>query len=134
LPTSIHILHAQPARIVATMTKISVATSEIPVILLKTRNTPNDGYEEYFNHTTPSAPSLETIRFKPTFIPVLEHTPNTENLRTIEALLTSGRLKDEYGGMIFTSQRAVEEWRDVVNKVESGTVRWPCAIYRSKLI
>jgi uroporphyrinogen-III synthase len=133
LPTSIYTIHAQLARIVATMTKSSVATSEIPVILFKTRNTPNDGYEEYFNHTTLSAPSLETIRFKPIFIPVLEHTPNTENLRPIDALLRSGKLKDEYGGIIFTSQRAVEGWRDVVNKVESGTVRWPCAIYRSEL-
>jgi uroporphyrinogen-III synthase len=105
------------------MTNTVMANSEIPVILLKTRNTPNDGYEQYFNSTTCLAPSSGTIRFKPTFIPVLEHTPNTENLGRIEGLLKSGKLKDEYGGMIFTSQRAVEGWRDVVSHVESGMVR-----------
>jgi len=58
------------------------------------------------------------VSFLPHFIPVLEHRPNTKNLRTLEQLLKSGTLGDKYGGMIFTSQRAVEAWADVVKGVE----------------
>ncbi len=92
--------------------------AEIPVLLLKTRTTPDDGYEEYF--TTAPATSGPRMRFKPVFVPVLEHTPNIENLEKIERLLRHRELKREYGGMIFTSQRAVEGWRGVVERVENG--------------
>ena len=89
---------------------------EIPVLLLKTRTVPEDGYEDYFS--VPVMVEKGVMKFKPVFVPVLEHTPNAENLERLEALLRSGELKRRYGGMIFTSQRAVEGWRGVVERVE----------------
>lgn len=61
------------------------------------------------------------MEFKPIFVPVLEHTPNSENLARLEEMLRSGQLKEKYGGMIFTSQRAVEGCRGVVERVEVGS-------------
>lgn len=96
--------------------------AQIPVILLKTKSQPHDGYEEHFlpppNLTVPE--SRTGIRFTPEFIPVLEHRQNTDNLGQLAELLQAGRLKEKYGGMIFTSQRAVEAWADTVAQVESG--------------
>ncbi|KIX00951.1 uncharacterized protein Z518_10017 [Rhinocladiella mackenziei CBS 650.93] len=86
----------------------------IPVLLLKTRSQPQDAYEEYFS-THSEGPSLV---FLPQFVPVLEHRPNVRNLEVLELSLKGGTLRKKYGGMIFTSQRAVEAWADVVKKVE----------------
>jgi uroporphyrinogen-III synthase len=84
----------------------------IPVVLLKTKSTPGDSYEECFS----SEP------FTPTFVPVLEHRPNVQNLDFIRSLLLGGKLgrdhNAKYGGMIFTSQRAVEGFARVVDEVE----------------
>ena len=91
---------------------------EVPVLLLKTRTQPKDGYEDYFNSSSVSA--HDSVRFKPIFVPVLEHQPNNENLDRLKQLLKSERLNQEYGGMVFTSQRAVEGWRGIVEDVESG--------------
>ncbi len=98
----------------------------IPVLLLKTRSHPHDTYEEYFSGSRSTTTSdagvtskVETaVVFSPEFVPVLEHRPNTENLTQLEQLLGSGRLAGRYGGMIFTSQRAVEAWADVVKRTE----------------
>lgn len=86
------------------------------MLLLKTRTVPDDGYDDYF--TTQPADSGARVRFKPIFVPVLEHMPNTQNLVRLEDLLRAGEPKRRYGGMIFTSQRAVEGWRGVVERVE----------------
>ena len=83
---------------------------KIPVLLLKTKSVPNDGYEEHFS--TPDSP------FVPSFVPVLEHQPNEENLQRIKSLLRERKLNEEYGGMIFTSQRAVEGFARVVGELE----------------
>ncbi|KIW11534.1 hypothetical protein PV08_10835 [Exophiala spinifera] len=102
--------------------------STIPVLLLKTRSSPYDAYEEYFasssllpTSSTPSpSPSVAdggSGTFQTHFIPVLEHRPNAPNLEGLAELLRSGNLQDKYGGMIFTSQRAVEAWTDVVQRV-----------------
>ena len=95
----------------------------IPVLLLKTRTVPDDGYDEYFS--TQPADLEGRVKFRPIFVPVLEHMPNAENLQRLEGLLRDGQLKERYGGMIFTSQRAVEGWRGVVERFEgeSGMVR-----------
>jgi uroporphyrinogen-III synthase len=84
--------------------------SKIPILLLKTKSIPTDNYEEHFS--TPKSP------FVPSFVPVLEHQPNEENLRRIKSLLKERRLNEEYGGMIFTSQRAVEGFARVVGELE----------------
>jgi hypothetical protein len=87
---------------------MSSLPDRIPVLLLKTRSTPHDSYDEYFSNEP----------FTPTFVPVLEHSPNLQNLDSIRSLLQGGKFgRDDnakYGGMIFTSQRAVEGFAKVV--------------------
>jgi hypothetical protein len=87
----------------------------IPVLLLKTRSTPVDTYDEYFSNEP----------FTPTFVPVLEHRPNIENLEFVRSLLLDGKLGREhnakYGGIIFTSQRAVEGFAKAVDQAEADS-------------
>ncbi|EXJ60114.1 hypothetical protein A1O7_04266 [Cladophialophora yegresii CBS 114405] len=96
-------------------------SSTVPVLLLKTRSQPHDAYEEYFSGFRDGGGrgELSTLVFRPEFVPVLEHRPNSENLAGLVKLLSEGRLSEQYGGMIFTSQRAVEAWADVVKRVET---------------
>jgi len=76
-----------------------------PILLLKTRSTPHDGYSDLFTPPT----------YAPTFVPVLEHRYNTENLTYVRKLL-QGDASKAYGGFIFTSQRAVEGFAKVVQE------------------
>src|SRR5881398_1848841 len=82
----------------ATMTT-TASSCKTPVFLLKTKSSPHDGYEEYFSVSG---------RYDPIFVPVLEHRFHDANLRTVRDLFISGAVGREYGGLIFTSQRAVE--------------------------
>ncbi len=97
------------------MAQLTSESDHIPVLLLKTRSTPADSYEEYFS----SKP------FTSTFVPVLEHRSNAQNLDYIRSLLAEGRFGRHsdavYGGMIFTSQRAVESFTKVVGDVETNS-------------
>ncbi|GLA59998.1 hypothetical protein AtubIFM54640_011423 [Aspergillus tubingensis] len=87
-----------------------------PIILLKTKSTPHDNYSDYFHHPTSN--------YTPTFIPVLSHNFHTERLRSIRELFTSGQLlpsqknSRKYGGLIFTSQRAVEGFGRVLAELD----------------
>lgn len=91
------------------------------ILLLKTKSTPHDHYADLFS----------TRGFAPTFVPVLEHRLHEENLRRVHELFISGAFgpvdsessttsskiskssgringsERKYGGLIFTSQRAV---------------------------
>ena len=79
----------------------------IPILLLKTRSYPNDSYEAYF--TTASPP------FASYFVPVLHHTYSAPVLAKVRTLLLSPSiLGEQYGGLIFTSQRAVEAFGSVL--------------------
>ncbi|KAL4910759.1 hypothetical protein BDW74DRAFT_172227 [Aspergillus multicolor] len=84
------------------------------ILLLKTKSSPHDGYEEFFS-------SQES---KPTFIPVLSHNFHTQNLSGIKGLLENGSLRPgpdrRYGGLIFTSQRAVEAFAEMVGGVDEA--------------
>ena len=97
------------------MARFTGASQHIPVLLLKTRSTPADSYEEYFS----SKP------FTCTFVPVLEHRSNVQNLDYVRSLLAEGKLGRHsdalYGGLIFTSQRAVESFAKVVEEVEANS-------------
>ncbi|XRM40744.1 uroporphyrinogen-III synthase [Aspergillus tubingensis] len=90
-----------------------------PIILLKTKSTPHDNYSDYFHHPTSN--------YTPTFIPVLSHNFHTERLRSIRALFTSGELLPsqkndrKYGGLIFTSQRAVEGFGRVLAELDADS-------------
>lgn len=83
-----------------------------PVFLLKTKNTPHDGYDEYFSSTG---------RYEPSFIPVLEHRFNDANLDIVRDLFVSGQICEKYGGLIFTSQRAVEGFTRMIKSEVGGT-------------
>lgn len=94
-------------------------TNKPPIILLKTKSTPHDNYSDYFHQPTSN--------YTPTFIPVLSHNFHTERLRSIRALFTSGQLLPsqknndrKYGGLIFTSQRAVEGFGRVLAELDDG--------------
>ncbi|OJZ81195.1 hypothetical protein ASPFODRAFT_146310 [Aspergillus luchuensis CBS 106.47] len=94
-------------------------TNKPPIILLKTKSTPHDNYSDYFHQPTSN--------YTPTFIPVLSHNFHTERLRSIRALFTSGQLLPsqknndrKYGGLIFTSQRAVEGFGRVLAELDDA--------------
>jgi len=91
-----------------------------PVFLLKTKSVPNDGYEEQFNAVK------EGRQFQPVFVPVLEHQLLEEGLKVVRDALRNkdiGRQAGaKYGGLIFTSQRAVEAFAKLV---EEGQGTYP---------
>jgi uroporphyrinogen-III synthase len=101
--------------------------NQIPVYLLKTISAPSDGYETHFA-------SPENGNFKPIFVPVLEHIFRDDALRklrlsgerfafaggspaTARQIATHNPAK-RYGGLIFTSQRAVDAFTIVVAKLD----------------
>ncbi|CCT67415.1 related to uroporphyrinogen III synthase [Fusarium fujikuroi] len=90
--------------------------SEIPVLLLKTRSSPGDSYEDLFSESNVNASG-----FAPQFVPVLLHQFHSDGMNEVAALLRDRRIGNqkhhEYGGLIFTSQRAVEAF---VKLVEDG--------------
>lgn len=104
-----------------------------PILLLKTRSSPHDGYEDLFSQ-----------HYDPTFVPVLEHRFHTGNLNKVRDLFVSGAFGDttpndqisgngnsnsnetehenrKYGGLIFTSQRAVEGFAKMIEDEKDGT-------------
>jgi len=91
-------------------TSTSCSEKGIPIFLLKTRSIPHDGYEEKFS----------TSQFVPEFVPVLEHRMIEEGLDVVKELLGNKRIgagqDRKYGGMIFTSQRAVEAFAKLVDE------------------
>lgn len=90
---------------------------KISILLLKTKSFPHDGYERYF-----AAPDVETRgwAFQPIFVPVLEHRFLDEALTIVTCLLKEKQISSgesaRYGGLIFTSQRAVEAFAKVVEE------------------
>ncbi|KAM0245586.1 hypothetical protein ACHAQJ_010512 [Trichoderma viride] len=96
----------------------------VPVLLLKTKSSPSDAYEELF-----SAPNHNPL-FEPTFVPVLQHKfeeAGVDRLRTLLRQKRIGTSPDcEFGGLIFTSQRAVEAFAHVVREDEAAdSPEWP---------
>ncbi|KAK5060979.1 hypothetical protein LTR84_007520 [Exophiala bonariae] len=112
--------------------------ASVPLFLLKTESQPHDSYLDHFSalqlpktpghpshaHTqdasfsSDTAASSATPSFHPLFVPVLEHHPNIRNLDWLQDRLRSEELGQKYGGMIFTSQRAVEAWTEVVKRMK----------------
>ena len=88
----------------------------VPVLFLKTKSTPNDSYEELFSSTE------LTQRFAPQFVPVLSHAFQEDGLNKLGSLLQEGQISKHdnciYGGLIFTSQRAVEAFTHVVKHAQ----------------
>lgn len=96
-----------------------VFSKKIPVLLLKTKSSPTDAYEDYFL-------KVQNGRFEPIFVPVLEHRFRGDSLVRIRTLIEDGdfrssrKRKRTYGALIFTSQRAVEAFASVVKDIRDG--------------
>lgn len=104
---------------------------QVPVYLLKTRSSPTDAYEDYFS-------KLDDGRYRPVFVPVLEHMFRDDALRTLrrsaERFAFAGgseataRQKathnpaKRYGGLIFSSQRAVDAFATVIAKLDPNKI------------
>ncbi|XDG04846.1 hypothetical protein ABKA04_004461 [Annulohypoxylon sp. FPYF3050] len=95
---------------------------KVPVLLLKTISTPTDAYQDIFS--TPR----ESFSFEPTFVPVLQHRFEDDGIQQFEKLLRERRINktsdSAYGGLIFTSQRAVEAFAKLVDEYK-GDENWP---------
>jgi uroporphyrinogen-III synthase len=91
----------------------------IPVLLLKTKSSPTDAYEDLFSSQSTSKPS-----FAPTFVPVLQHRFEDTGVNRLRDLLRRKRIGTspdcDFGGLIFTSQRAVEAFSHVVREDEAS--------------
>lgn len=80
-------------------------------MLLKTKSSPTDAYEDIFSQPH------DGLSFEPTFVPVLEHKFDEYGMKTVKHALDVGKMgsdQDNFGGIIFTSQRAVEAFTRVV--------------------
>ncbi|KAF9770636.1 hypothetical protein IL306_011796 [Fusarium sp. DS 682] len=98
--------------------------SKIPVLLLKTRSNPGDSYEDLFSES-----NINGIGFAPQFVPVLLHNFLDDGMKEVAALLRDRRIGNqehhEYGGLIFTSQRAVEAFVKLVEDGKAGDTPKP---------
>ncbi|KAJ4356983.1 uroporphyrinogen-III synthase [Ascochyta clinopodiicola] len=88
-----------------------------PILLLKTKSAPTDTYEELFS-------TCDNSQFAPVFVPVLEHRFKRDALDTVRQHIinrgfvpTSQNGLSTYGALIFTSQRAVEAFNEVVEDI-----------------
>jgi uroporphyrinogen-III synthase len=93
------------------------AQGRIPIFLLKTKSIPVDTYEEHFA-------SLEDGRYIPFFVPVLEHRFKQDALDQVRQHIVNGDFTSpdgaaapKYGALIFTSQRAVEAFTNIVEAI-----------------
>ncbi|KAF4589350.1 Uroporphyrinogen-III synthase [Ophiocordyceps camponoti-floridani] len=98
----------------------SSAPTNVPIILLKTPSSPRDPYQEL----------LVSSGYAPQFVPVLCHRPSAEAAARLEALLRGRNIGTgpgcAFGGLILTSQRAVEALAAVVEAGrEDGGADWP---------
>lgn len=88
---------------------------KVPVLLLKTKSSPSDAYEDIFSIPNDGFPS-----FEPIFVPVLQHRFEDDGMQQFEKLLRERRINrsadSAYGGLIFTSQRAVEAFAKLVDE------------------
>lgn len=97
------------------------SSTAIPIVFLKNKSQKKDSYKDHFR-------SIEDFHFAPYFIPVLNHGIVSENVSKIRELLTShainlknpnGGHPERYGGIIFTSQRAVEAFSEAIDGLPS---------------
>ncbi|KAK1825585.1 tetrapyrrole biosynthesis, uroporphyrinogen III synthase [Podospora conica] len=95
--------------------------NKTPIFFLKTKSTPGDAYEEQFSHAT------NGFDFDPAFVPVLEHRFMDAGMAKVRAILKSNSISRAegcpYGGLVFTSQRAVEAFSALIR--EHGDRQWP---------
>lgn len=97
----------------------SQSPAKVPVLLLKTKSVPTDTYEELFS-------TADGGRYAPVFIPVLEHRFKQDTLNQVRHYVTSRGCVPQsqgglatYGALIFTSQRAVEAFTEIVGQIRA---------------
>ncbi|KAL8720864.1 MAG: hypothetical protein Q9225_002343 [Loekoesia sp. 1 TL-2023] len=94
----------------------------IPVLLLKN---PSSGHEDPYTTHLSSNPPTPISKYQPIYVPVLEHTLYTDPILTIlDRSLKGGDTElpvttFAYGGLIFTSQRAVEAFASALAHLSS---------------
>lgn len=93
---------------------------KVPILLLKTKSAPTDTYEELFT-------TLDNHRYAPVFVPVLEHRFKRDALDRVRGQIanrgfvaTAKQGLATYGALIFTSQRAVEAFAEIVEDLRRG--------------
>lgn len=93
---------------------------KIPILLLKTKSAPRDTYEELFT-------TLDNHRYAPVFVPVLEHRFKRDALDEVRKHVTGRGFVPKandglatYGALIFTSQRAVEAFAEIVEELRKA--------------
>ncbi|KAF6801229.1 uroporphyrinogen-III synthase [Colletotrichum musicola] len=98
---------------------------KVPVLLLKTKSTPGDSYEDLFSCRQ------NEHAFEPTFVPVLHHNFHEPGMTKLREVLHRRALHGgpdaSYGGLIFTSQRAVEAFAKLVydKSASDAGMGWP---------
>lgn len=111
------------------------AANKIPVLLLKTKSTPSDAYQEILSEGSHSCGNLR-VQFDPSFVPVLLHRFEEAGVRRLRDLLRhrqiGSRTDCTYGGLIFTSQRAVEAFTEVAKEAQ-GTLIGTLSLHRMYL-
>lgn len=103
----------------------SSGVMNVPVLLLKTKSIPSDSYEETLSSLRFSKGAIDG-KLDPHFLPVLQHRFHDEGLSTVRSLLLAQKISDrhdaKYGGIIFTSQRAVEAFSQVIRDDKESEV------------
>ncbi|EGX96576.1 Tetrapyrrole biosynthesis, uroporphyrinogen III synthase [Cordyceps militaris CM01] len=93
----------------------------VPVLLLKTQSAPGDSYHDQL--TAARLPNGR--RLAPIFVPVMLHQFDDAGLTLLRGLLRDQKISRHpdaaYGGLIFTSQRAVEAFTHAVNTGQSSS-------------
>lgn len=109
----------------ASFTMSEDARQRVPILLLKTKSTPADAYEEYFS-------TFDARQWEPAFVPVLEHRFKQEALDQVRQHIAHGDFlaidpgsQPAYGAIIFTSQRAVEAFSHVINDFRKEGLNFP---------
>ncbi|KAF3051373.1 hypothetical protein E8E11_010604 [Didymella keratinophila] len=94
-----------------------LSRGRVPILLLKTKSVPTDTYEELFS-------TCDENQYAPVFVPVLEHRFKRDALDIVRQHIlnrgfvpTSQKGLATYGALIFTSQRAVEAFNEVVEDI-----------------
>lgn len=108
------------------MSSQTAGSARVPVLLLKTKSVPADKYEETFNGADEN--------YTATFVPVLDHRFKQDSVSWFKSTVlhhgfshgsdgtAAGSVEVSYfGGIIFTSQRAVEAFASIVEPLDSAT-------------
>lgn len=102
---------------------MTASAEPIPILLLKTKSCPTDAYQDLFTTAT-----AFNTHFSPVFVPVLQHCLQEPGLGKTRSLLQNQRISSredsQYGGVVFTSQRAVEAFAKLVEDGH-GDASWP---------